>query len=128
MDNIAENQRVDRWAVYDPDNVLYIPRIKADIPKALFVHIVRDGRDIALSLKKMGGFRPFPWDRENRSLSETALYWQWVVRKGRKYGREIPLDYAEVHYEELIRDPRTVLAKLSQFLNHDLDYDRILRA
>src|SRR5438105_9997054 len=54
MDAIARNQRVDRWTIYDPDNVLYIPRIKADIPEALFIHIIRDGRDIALSLKKMG--------------------------------------------------------------------------
>jgi len=60
MEAIARNQGVARWAVYDPDNVLYIPRIKADLPQALFIHIIRDGRDIALSLKKMGGFRPLP--------------------------------------------------------------------
>ncbi len=125
MDEIARNQNVLRWAVYDPDNVLYIPKIKADIPRALFVHIIRDGRDIALSLKKMGGFTPFPWDRRPRSLCETALYWEWMVRKGRHYGRKIPADYIEVRYEDLVCDPRRTLATLGQFLDHDLDYDRI---
>src|SRR5262249_25443159 len=47
MDNVARVQGVDRWAVYDPDNALRMERVKADIPNALFVHIIRDGRDIA---------------------------------------------------------------------------------
>src|SRR5579863_2442870 len=62
MGQIASSQSVARWAVYDPDNLLYIPSVKADIPEALFIHMIRDGRDVALSLSKMGGFRPFLWD------------------------------------------------------------------
>lgn len=56
MDKIATDQGVPRWAVYDPDNVLYMSRIKADLPGALFLHIVRDGRDVALSLRKWEAF------------------------------------------------------------------------
>jgi LPS sulfotransferase NodH len=125
MDEIARLQQVQRWAVYDPDVVLHFPRIKAEIPDAIFVHIVRDGRDIALSLMKMEGFRPFPWDRRQRSLLETGLYWEWTVRRGRSYGRQVPSDYIEVHYEELVCDPCSVLGKLGEFIEHDLDYERI---
>jgi Sulfotransferase family len=128
MGEIAEHQGVGRWSVYDPDSVLHVPRIKADIPDALFVHIIRDGRDIALSLTKMGGFRPFPWSRRSRGLLETALYWEWMVRTGRGHGREIPADYIEIHYEDLVTRPRPTLEKLGQFLHHDLDYDRIQSA
>jgi sulfotransferase family protein len=128
MGEIARQQNVARWAVYDPDNVLYVPRIKADIPQALFIHIVRDGRDIALSLKKMGGFQPLPWDRRSRSLLATAMYWEWMVHRGREYGRQIPADYIEVRYEDLVSEPRKTLARLGQFLDHDLDYDRIQSA
>lgn len=123
MGEIARSQCVERWAVYDPDNLVRIPLIKADIPDALFIHIVRDGRDIAVSLTKMGGFTPF--HGRARGLLETALYWEWMVQKGRDYGRQIPADYIEIHYEELVDDPRSTLAKLSQFLDHDLNYDRI---
>lgn len=125
MDDIAQSQSCARWAVYDPDNVLYMPRIKHDIPTALFVHIIRDGRDIALSLRKMGGFTPFFWNRKPAGLLETALYWEWMVRKGRNYGSAIPGDYIEVRYEDLVGDPRRTLATLGDFLAHDLDYDRI---
>ncbi len=127
MDKIAQSQGAQRWAVYDPDSVLHIARIRKDIPHPLFVHIIRDGRDIALSLMKMEGFRPFPWSRRARTLLETALYWEWMVHQGRHHGRQIPGDYSEIHYEELVAQPRAVLARLGDFLDHDLDYDRIQR-
>jgi LPS sulfotransferase NodH len=127
MNGVAQHQGVNRWAVYDPDNALHIPRIKADLPDALFVHIIRDGRDIALSLMKMGEFRPFPWSRQARGLLETALYWEWMVETGRQNGQHIPQDYLEIHYEDLVTDPHGTLATLGQFLDHDLDYERIQR-
>ncbi len=125
MSEIAGAQNVMRWALYDPDNLLYIPTIQADIPEALFIHIIRDGRDVALSLSRMGGFKPFPWNREAKGLLPTALYWEWMVRKGRRYGLRVPSDYFEIRYEELVSNPRATLEKLSEFLEHDLDYDRI---
>ncbi len=129
MDSVARSQQVQRWAVYDPDNVLHVERVKRDIPDALFVHIIRDGRDIALSLKKMGGFTPLPWDRgQTDSLVATALYWEWMVHKGRAHGRKFPADYIEIRYEDLITNPHETLGKLGGFLDHDLDYDRIQRA
>jgi len=128
MNAVAERQGAIRWAVYDPDSVVHVPRIKSDLPDALFVHIIRDGRDVALSLMKMGGFRPFPWHRQPRGLLETALYWQWMVRAGRSHGRRIPGDYIEVRYEDLVTQPRPTLATLGEFLDHDLDYDRIQTA
>jgi len=129
MDSVAESQHLQRWAVYDPDNVLHVERIKRDLPNALFVHIIRDGRDIALSLKKMGGFTPLPWDRtQTNSLVATALYWEWMIHQGRAHGRKFPADYIEIRYEDLITSPHETLAKLGAFIDHDLDYDRIQRA
>jgi|SRR5208337_548871 len=125
MDQIAQNQGVQRWALYDPDSVLHVPQIKRDLGNPLFIHIIRDGRDIALSLMKMEGFRPFPWSQRARGLLETALYWEWMVQKGRQYGRMLPDDYIEIHFEELVSQPRSVLARLGGFLDHDLDYERI---
>ena len=128
LDEIARNQNVQRWAMYDADAVLHVPRIKRDISEALFVHIIRDGRDIALSLKAMGGFRPLPWSDGAPSLRATAAYWQWMVRRGRENGQRIPNDYIEIHYEDLITEPQKTLARLGEFLHHDLDYDTIQRA
>lgn len=129
MESVAQSQQARRWAVYDPDNVLHIESLKAELPNALFLHIIRDGRDIALSLKKMGGFAPLPWDRtETPSLVATALYWEWMVRHGRKGGRKFPADYMEICYEDLVANPRESLRNVGAFLKHDLDYDQILKS
>jgi hypothetical protein len=125
MDEMARRQGVHRWAVYDPDYVLHVRSIKLDLPDALFIHIIRDGRDIALSLMKMGEFRPFPWNRQARGLLETALYWQWMVHSGRTHGQQIPGDYIEIRYEDLVNNPRSTMETLGKFLDHDLDYERI---
>jgi len=129
MDSVAESQQAQRWAVYDPDNVLHVERVKRDIPNALFVHIIRDGRDIALSLKKMGGFTPLPWDRgQTDSLVATSLYWEWMVHRGRANGKKFPADYIEIRYEDLIMNPHETLGKLGAFIDHDLNYEQIQRA
>jgi hypothetical protein len=129
MESVAQEQHAQRWAVYDPDNVLHIERLKADIPNALFLHIIRDGRDIALSLRKMGGFNPLPWDRtDTPSLVATALYWEWMVRNGRKAGSVFPADYMEVHYENLIVNPCETLQTIGAFLKHDLNYQEIRKS
>jgi hypothetical protein len=127
MDNVTREQKAPRWVLYDPDNALCLSQVKNDFPAALIIHMIRDGRDIALSLKKMAGFRPLLWDRKSRGLEATALFWEWVVRKGRSGGRRFPEDYIEIHYEDLVFKPRETLARLGQFLDHDLDYDRIQR-
>jgi Sulfotransferase family len=126
LGEVARHGRAGRWAVYDPDNILHIPTIKREVPDALFVHIVRDGRDIALSLSKMGGVRPLWWDG-SRNLFAAGLNWQWMVRKGRRYGKAFPGDYTEIQYENLVNEPKQTLAQLAAFLDHDLDYDRVLR-
>lgn len=129
MEAVARSQQLQRWAMYDPDSVLHVEDAKRDLPNALFVHIIRDGRDIALSLKKMGGFTPLPWDRsQTESLVATALYWEWMVDRGRTSGRKFPADYIEIRYEDLIANRHETLGRLASFIDHDLDYDRIQRA
>jgi hypothetical protein len=124
MEAMSRRQRVDRWADSTPEHLLYLDRIKATIPDALAIHIIRDGRDVALSLQKQGWIHPFPWDR-TKSLEVAALYWEWIVREGRKCGDLLGGDYIEVYYEDLVGNPRDVLARLSRFVEQDLDYDRI---
>jgi len=124
MDEVARSQGAWRWAGNTPEEILYLPLIKKTIPDALVIHIIRDGRDVALSLAQRRFIRPFPW-REREGLPGAGLYWEWIVRKGRKYGRSLGQDYLEVQFEQLVADPRATLARLSSFLDHQLDYDRI---
>jgi hypothetical protein len=88
--------------------------------------MIRDGRDVSLSLSKKRYIRPFPW-KERETPEGAALYWQWIVGKGRAASSWLGRDHTEVRFEQLIADPRAVLQRLSQFLEQDLDYDTIQR-
>jgi Sulfotransferase family len=126
MGEIARSQRAERWAECTPDHLLYLPEIKKEIPDALIIHIIRDGRDVAVSAAKQGWFHPFPWDR-HREVLVAGLYWEWVVGKGRMLGQRLGSDYCEVHFEELLNHPTETLATIGAFIGHDLDYERIRR-
>jgi Sulfotransferase family len=124
MEESARVQGVERWADCTPDHLLYMREIKREIPDALFLHIIRDGRDVALSYAKQGWAYPFPWDR-NQQVGVAGLYWEWIVGKGRKIGKELGHDYYELHYEALVEKPCETLVALSEFVGQELDYDRI---
>ena len=126
MEEVAHVQGVGRWADCTPEHLLYMREIKRQIPDALFIHIIRDGRDVALSYVKQGWSHPLLWDRGER-LGVAGLYWEWVVRKGREQGRHLGADYQEVRFEEFVTNPQQTLSRLGEFIEHDLDYDRIQR-
>ena len=125
MEEIARKQGVHRWADCTPDHLAYLPRIKETIPDALIIHIIRDPRDVALSTEKQCFIRPLPWDRTPRTMA-AGLYWEWIVQRGRKDSSELGKDYIEVRFEDLVADPPAVLDKIGVFIDHDLDYQRIL--
>ena len=126
MDELAQQQNAVRWAGNAPEEILHLRQIKETIPEALIIHVIRDGRDVSLSLSEKRYIRPFPW-KERETPEGAALYWEWIVQRGRAAGALLGNDYTEVRFEELVRDPRAVLGRLSGFLDHDLDYDRIQR-
>jgi hypothetical protein len=97
-----------------------IPTLHALWPAAKFVHIIRDGRDVCLSVLN--------WNKAERTagryaswgedpVSTTALWWERKVRKAREDGVALgPGLYHEMHYEELVDDPERECKRLCEFL------------
>lgn len=129
MEEMARDQGVGRWADNSPEELLHACTIKKVLPDAVFIHMIRDGRDVALSLdaRPHKWVRPFRWDRE-KSLLVTGVFWEWMVKEGRRQGETLGDDYIEVRFEDLQADPHGTLARLGDFIQHDLNYERILRA
>jgi hypothetical protein len=127
MDEICLAQGVQRWAENSPEGMLYLPLIRRLIPNALFVHILRDGRDVAASLARRRFVRAFPWE-DRHGLMGCGLYWEWIIEHGRRFGETIPADYLEVHFERLLGQPEDTLSAIGNFIDQPLDYDVIQRA
>jgi hypothetical protein len=112
---------MQRWAENSPEGMLYLPLIKRLIPNALFVHILRDGRDVAASLARRRFVRAFPWE-DRHGLMGCGLYWEWMVERGLSFGLSVPADYLEVHFEKLLSQPQETLDAIGRFIDQPLDY------
>jgi hypothetical protein len=94
-------------------------------PDAKFVHLIRDGRDVCLSIlnwKKADRIvgRYASWEED--PVSTTALWWERKVRTGREAGARLGSSlFYEVRYESLISRPEQECQKLCEFL--DVPYD-----
>jgi hypothetical protein len=124
MEEMCRKQGVERWAETTPDHLLYLSWIKETIPDALVIHVIRDGRDVALSWEKKGQIRRLPFDRLRPAMA-AGIYWEWIVCKGHKAGEDLGGDYLELHYEDLVLKPKDVLARVEPFIEHHLDYEQI---
>lgn len=126
MDLMTVQQGATRWAETTPAHVLHLEEIRDEIPGALFVHVIRDGRDVATSMEKQGWIRPLRMDRDHPVLA-AAAFWDWIVRQGREQGRRVGNRYHEVRYEALVDAPEATLKELENFIEHPLDWETISR-
>ncbi|HZS95159.1 MAG TPA: sulfotransferase [Terriglobales bacterium] len=126
MEAMCRKQGVERWAETTPDHLLYLDWIKQTIPEALVIHVIRDGRDVALSWEKKGQIKRLPTDRLRPAMA-AGVYWEWIVSKGQAAGKKLGGDYLELHYEDVVQRPKEVLARVEPFIEHRLDHEQILR-
>jgi hypothetical protein len=79
-------------------------------PGAKFVHIIRDARDVVLSMRNT------PKVLLERSWHFAAVDWVSHVETGRRIGQQIGPDrYLEVRYERLMAEPEAVLTEILMF-------------
>jgi hypothetical protein len=109
----AEQQNKPRYGDKTPLYCKHMETIETLLPEAHFVHIIRDGRDVALSLRSL----PFAPGQDIRTL---AQYWRDLVQNARRTGRHCRA-YMEVRYETLVRDPTSVLPSICSFLQLEFD-------
>ena len=99
-----------RWGDKTPHHVRRMDVIARLLPEARFVHIIRDGRDVTLSVI------------QERSLTgraatadEVARRWARSIAAARRQAMELP-HYLEVRYEDLVLDTVAVLRAVCDFV------------
>jgi len=105
----AASKGKHRFGDKTPVYVLAIAPIASLLPESKFVHVVRDGRDSALSYKEV------PWGP--RTIDEAAFRWRRAVKKAREAAGEIGRErYLELRYEDLVSDPTSVVKTVCGFI------------
>lgn len=113
------------WGWKNPRNMWVIPFLARQFPGMRFVHLVRDGRDMAMSanrnlLRKHGDLL-LP-DRDWRSDPIGAQLKLWAIgnRLAHEAGQRLLGDaYLVLRYEDLCGRPEEALGRLTAFLNLD---------
>lgn len=83
------------------------------LPETRVIHLVRDGRDVALSMKRISAWK-------DKSLDQLIEQWSLRVIPIRHQMKKHP-HYMEVDYRDLVLEPETTLRRVCEFVALDFD-------
>jgi Sulfotransferase family len=128
--------RADKlWGWKAPRSIYLLPFLRAQLPGLKFVHVLRDGRDMALSpnqnqLRKHSR-AVLDWrERFFSAAPERAmLLWERVNFRAAEFGEsELDKNYLRVRFEDLCAKPLDTTAQIINFLGARVDPEPISRA
>jgi hypothetical protein len=97
-----------RWVEQTPEYTLFLPQLAEIFPGAMFVFMLRDGRDVAHSL------RHFVHPLDHAEACRTWVRW---TRAGMEFAASEHGDRLRVvRYAEAVRDPRAELSRVLAFV------------
>lgn len=109
---LAAHNEMDRWGDKTPFYNSDLSSILGLFPDAQFIHVVRDGRDVALSIPQTG-FGP-------TNACATAEEWAQALGQIETFSRTLgPGQFYELRYEDLLEQTHERMAALAAFLGID---------
>ena len=119
-----------RWAEKTPRNISRIGEIFRWFPEARFVHVLRDGRDVACSLRTHPRFevvdgKPIPTG-VRKPIAGCARRWVHDVESSRRWWGDAR--FMTVRYEDLVLSPRPALERLMTFIGEVWDEGMLAHA
>ena len=111
-----------RWGDKTPLYMQHLPLLERLFPDAAYVHLVRDGRDAAVSFLAVPAGIMTEGFGHPRDAAGFACQWATEVRAARALGKRVGKDrYLELTYEALVADAAAALRRVCDFAA--LDYD-----
>ncbi|HEY2311843.1 MAG TPA: sulfotransferase [Gaiellaceae bacterium] len=110
----AEREGKPRWGDKTPLYMQHLPLLERLFPDALWVHLVRDGRDAALSFLSLPeGFAEKTWALP-RTAAQFAAQWRMEILAARNLGAHVGGRYLELRYEDLVTEPERELRRVCE--------------
>jgi hypothetical protein len=105
----AETRGKERWGDKTPMYMQRLPLLERLFPTALYVHLIRDGRDCASSFAQMPeGIVTRSWAHPRDAVG-FACQWRSEIAAARRLGRRVGHRYLELRYEQLVAEPESSL-------------------
>lgn len=114
MSSWASAQGKKRWGEKTPGHAWFWDEIQSFFPNAKIIHVVRDGRDVALSFMN-ARFGP-------KTIYSAGKYWVNYVKRIDQIKTKIdPGNFHQLYYEELLDKPISVLNEVCDFLGESFE-------
>jgi hypothetical protein len=126
----SERESPDQpWGWKEPRSVYLLPFLHRQLPTLRFLHVVRDGRDMAFSSNQVQlrkhGTAVLGADDEPAPVRSIAL-WSTVNVAAADYGEaELGDRYLRIRFEDLCAEPVEAVAGILHFFGLDADAERI---
>jgi hypothetical protein len=104
-----------QWGIKAPVLIASLDRIHQVCPNAKIVHVIRDGRDVYLSYKKIHESSEIKFGP--KGVIENALYWVDGLRRVEDFLKlNLTHQFFELRYDDLLNNPESILMQLCAFL------------
>lgn len=103
---LASSHGKRRWCEKTPDHVQHLPLLARTFQSAKFIHMIRDGREVACSIHR----------RQYRTPELVIYRWKNLVTLGQEDGAKLGSRYLELRYEDLTTNPGKEMLRLCDFL------------
>jgi hypothetical protein len=108
----------EAWVVKDGANGRFVNRIHGELPDALFVHVLRDGRAVLSS--QLRTRRPHARDELMATdPMEVGRSWRRFVKSVDRFAESNPRSVLEVRYEGLVQDSDAEIRRIRRFVGLD---------
>jgi len=125
--DIKKHKVINRFVSKTPVYIFYLDSILATFPNAQFIYMCRDGRDVAVSMRKNAKNIALRYDatynEELLSIKYCAETWRTFVNAYRPWAYDSRCHL--VRYEDLVVDPELTLQRICGFLN--LPYTEVMQ-
>ena len=109
-----QREQKRRWGDKTPGYIELVPQLAHLFPGARFIHVIRDGRDVAKS------FQARRWS--GKWLHLNAQEWLVAMQCGQRWRRSnFATQFLEIRYEDVVRNPERELRRICEFLEEQYE-------
>ena len=122
----------ERWGWKEPNTMILLPYLLQALPQLRYIHVVRDGRDMAFSANKnqleLWGEYLLGRSIDGRDPADMFDYWCHTQRRVLEFSNQHPTRILIINLETAAETPHDTLGAITDFLGVSLpqNYDQLV--